>query len=118
MFLFLCPCVPNTFATCGTVVVFRVCLFEFKQMINSLRSSSSYRFLPFVALVVVNLILGFLLYQTDARSVLVCFLVSAWVLSLCIHEFGHAWVAYHGGDGSVKDKGYLDLNPLKYTSLC
>jgi Zn-dependent protease len=32
-----------------------------------------------------------------------------------LHEFGHAAVAYLGGDKSVKDKGYLTLNPLKYT---
>lgn len=38
-----------------------------------------------------------------------------YVLSVCLHEFGHAIVAYWGGDTSVKDKGYLTLNPLKYT---
>jgi Zn-dependent protease len=38
-----------------------------------------------------------------------------WVLSVCLHEFGHAWVAYKGGDYTVKDKGYFTLNPLKYT---
>jgi len=32
-----------------------------------------------------------------------------------VHEFCHALVAYIGGDKSVKDKGYLTLNPLKYT---
>jgi len=41
--------------------------------------------------------------------------VAGWVVSLCLHEFGHAIVAYHGGDRSVRDKGYLTLNPLKYT---
>src|SRR6185437_13486124 len=38
-----------------------------------------------------------------------------WVFSVCIHEFGHAWAAYCGGDYTVKDKGYLTLNPLHYT---
>ncbi|NJL01030.1 MAG: tetratricopeptide repeat protein [Spirulinaceae cyanobacterium SM2_1_0] len=38
-----------------------------------------------------------------------------WMISLCLHEFGHAIVAYWGGDKSVQDKGYLTLNPLKYT---
>jgi Zn-dependent protease len=32
-----------------------------------------------------------------------------------MHEFGHAIVAYWGGDYTVKDKGYLTLNPLHYT---
>jgi len=43
------------------------------------------------------------------------FVCIAWMISLCLHEFGHAIVAYWGGDKSVKDKGYLTLNPLKYT---
>lgn len=38
-----------------------------------------------------------------------------WVLSVCIHEFAHSIVAYAGGDTTVKDKGYLTFNPLKYT---
>ena len=38
-----------------------------------------------------------------------------WVFSLCLHEFSHALVAYLGGDYTVKDKGYLTFNPLKYT---
>jgi len=32
-----------------------------------------------------------------------------------MHEFGHAIVAYWGGDHTVKEKGYLTLNPLNYT---
>ena len=43
------------------------------------------------------------------------FVMSGWITALCIHEFGHALVAYLGGDTSVRDKGYLTLNPLKYT---
>lgn len=38
-----------------------------------------------------------------------------WIFSLCLHEFGHAIVAYYGGDKTVKDKGYLTFNPLRYT---
>src|SRR3954471_23533349 len=38
-----------------------------------------------------------------------------WVFSVCVHEFGHAWAAYRGGDYTVKDKGYLTLNPVHYT---
>ena len=38
-----------------------------------------------------------------------------WVFSVCLHEFGHAFVAYRGGDYTVKDKGYLTLNPVHYT---
>jgi Zn-dependent protease len=41
--------------------------------------------------------------------------ILGWVFSLCLHEFSHALVAYYGGDTTVKDKGYLTFNPLKYT---
>jgi Zn-dependent protease len=47
----------------------------------------------------------------------IVFVVSGWIASLCIHEFGHAFVAYLGGDRSVKASGYLDLNPIRYTNL-
>ncbi|NKB18096.1 MAG: hypothetical protein HC770_08495 [Pseudanabaena sp. CRU_2_10] len=43
------------------------------------------------------------------------FIITIAVLATCVHEFGHAIVAYWGGDTSVKDKGYLTFNPLKYT---
>jgi Zn-dependent protease len=38
-----------------------------------------------------------------------------WIFSLCLHEFSHALVAYNGGDYTVREKGYLSFNPLKYT---
>jgi Zn-dependent protease len=38
-----------------------------------------------------------------------------WIFSLCLHEFSHAAVAYAGGDTTVREKGYLTFNPLKYT---
>ena len=42
-------------------------------------------------------------------SVLIC-----WIFSVCVHEFAHALVAYWGGDRSVRSRGYLSFNPLKY----
>jgi Zn-dependent protease len=41
--------------------------------------------------------------------------IVGWIFSLCLHEFSHSLVAYYGGDTSVRDKGYLTFNPLKYT---
>jgi Zn-dependent protease len=38
-----------------------------------------------------------------------------WIFSLCLHEFSHALAAYFGGDTTVREKGYLTFNPLKYT---
>lgn len=43
------------------------------------------------------------------------FVVSGWVVSLCLHEYAHAAVAYANGDRSVADKGYLTLDPRHYT---
>ncbi|HRQ33229.1 MAG TPA: site-2 protease family protein, partial [Anaerolineales bacterium] len=41
--------------------------------------------------------------------------LGGWIFSLCLHEFSHALVAYYGGDWTVREKGYLTFNPLKYT---
>ena len=43
-------------------------------------------------------------------------MVSGWLVSLCLHEYGHAVAGYFSGDHSVADRGYLRLNPLKYTN--
>jgi len=43
------------------------------------------------------------------------FVTSAWIVSLCLHEYAHARTALHSGDISVGAKGYLTLNPMKYT---
>ena len=42
------------------------------------------------------------------------FVLIGWVLSVMAHEFGHAFVAYKGGDHTVAAKGYLTLDPLRY----
>lgn len=43
------------------------------------------------------------------------FVLGGWVLSVCLHEFAHAYAAYRAGDRSVEARGYLTLNPFKYT---
>jgi Zn-dependent protease len=50
-----------------------------------------------------------------ARGAVFPFVVAGWLISLCLHEFGHAIVAFRFGDWTVKDKGYLTLDPAKYT---
>ena len=47
----------------------------------------------------------------------VVFVLAGWAVSLCLHEFGHAFVAYRGGDLSVRDKGYLTLDIRRYTDV-
>ena len=63
------------------------------------------------------IILGIFCYYNLFTSGFIVFLfVSAgWIISLCLHEFGHAYAAYRGGDHSVVRKGYFTLDPLKYT---
>jgi Zn-dependent protease len=41
--------------------------------------------------------------------------LGGWAVSLCLHEFGHAYVAYRGGDREVMFKGYLTLDIRRYT---
>ncbi|GAA4443070.1 site-2 protease family protein [Actinokineospora soli] len=41
--------------------------------------------------------------------------LGGWAVSLCLHEFGHALVAFRGGDREVHFKGYLTLDPRRYT---
>lgn len=47
----------------------------------------------------------------------ILFVTAGWITSVCVHEFGHAVVAYLGGDSSVHSSGYLELNPLRYTNV-
>lgn len=41
--------------------------------------------------------------------------LGGWVISLCLHEFAHAFTAYVYGDRSPEMTGYLTLDPRKYT---
>ena len=45
------------------------------------------------------------------------FVAATWVLSVGVHEFGHAFAAYKAGDHTIVEKGYLTLDPLKYSDL-
>jgi Zn-dependent protease len=54
-------------------------------------------------------------FASDQRFAVFLFVLSGWVVSLCLHEYAHARTALHSGDITVGEKGYLTLNPLKYT---
>lgn len=45
------------------------------------------------------------------------FVAATWILSVGVHEFGHAFVAHKAGDTTIVEKGYLTLDPLKYSDL-
>lgn len=53
----------------------------------------------------------------EVAALTTTFVVAGWITSLCLHEFGHALVAYLGGDRSIATRGYLSLNPLRYQNL-
>jgi Zn-dependent protease len=75
-------------------------------------------FLGIVAATVISgglLWLGFLPQAIGILTIL--FVVAGWVVSVCVHEFFHAVMAYLGGDRDVAASGYLTLNPLKYTNI-
>ena len=44
------------------------------------------------------------------------FVIAGWLVSLCVHEFAHAYSAWRFGDRDVEVRGYLTLNPLKYSN--
>ncbi len=71
----------------------------------------------FLLLVSIFAGLGYMLYAGigDPNKLTFIFILTGWILSVSLHEFGHAIVAYWGGDASVAHKGYLTLDPLKYT---
>jgi Zn-dependent protease len=48
---------------------------------------------------------------------IVLLVLGGWAVSLCLHEFGHAAVAYRAGDREVRGKGYLTLDIRRYTDL-
>lgn len=59
-----------------------------------------------------------MLYRPDhARLLVFPFVLAGFLIALCVHEFGHAIVAYYCGDTTVREKGYLTLDPLRYTDL-
>jgi Zn-dependent protease len=73
----------------------------------------------FLALLVVWLACAvWMAYRPDqARSLVFPFVLIGFVISLCLHEFGHAVTAFWGGDRSVRESGYLTLDPLRYTDV-
>ncbi|MFB9236193.1 site-2 protease family protein [Plantactinospora siamensis] len=71
-------------------------------------------FLALLALFVVSGILGWR-GTGNVRLSVFLFVVSGWLVSLCLHEYAHAVVAFRAGDRTVAHRGYLTLNPLKYS---
>jgi Zn-dependent protease len=43
------------------------------------------------------------------------FVIAGWLVSLCLHEFGHALTAWRFGDHDAAVRGYLTLDPRRYS---
>ena len=43
------------------------------------------------------------------------FVIAGWMVSLCLHEFGHAVTAWRFGDHDAAVRAYLTLNPRRYS---
>jgi len=73
----------------------------------------------FLGIVAVAIASGWALWNgiADRGVMAFLFVASSWVVTLCLHEFAHAFVAYRNGDLSVEHRGYLTLNPLRYTHV-
>lgn len=50
-----------------------------------------------------------------AKAAVFVLVVAGWIVTLCLHEFAHAYTAWRAGDREVELRGYLTLNPLKYS---
>ena len=51
-----------------------------------------------------------------AYAAVFVFVIAGWVVSLCLHEFGHAFTAWRSGDRDIALRGYLDLDPRRYVN--
>lgn len=72
----------------------------------------------FITLVLIMGVTGWAVwdgFSVNTGFAVFLFVVTGWIVSLCLHEYAHARSALHGGDITVGAKGYLTLNPLKYT---
>ena len=74
--------------------------------------------MTFLGLVGILLLSGFMLATSPPegaiRMLIVVFILSGWLVQLCVHEYGHALAGYLGGDHGVADRGALTLDPAAY----
>ncbi|AWM76586.1 site-2 protease family protein [Phenylobacterium parvum] len=72
---------------------------------------------PAVLILLGCLVTALLMTAQDWPPLTFIFVMLGWVLAVAVHEFGHAWIAWLGGDHTVEDKGYLSFDPRKYADL-
>ncbi|MER5838362.1 ATP-binding protein, partial [Streptomyces sp. NPDC002130] len=74
----------------------------------------------FLGVVAIAVIAGVVAWNSTwgsiaGRAGVFVLVVAGWVVTLCLHEFAHAYLAWRHGDTDVEARGYLTLNPLKYS---
>ena len=74
----------------------------------------------FLGVVAITVIAGIVAWNSTwgsiaGRAGVFVLVVAGWVVTLCLHEFAHAYLAWRHGDTDVEARGYLTLNPLKYS---
>jgi Zn-dependent protease len=55
-----------------------------------------------------------MLATVDFNSPLTWAIIIGWIMSVVLHEWAHGFVAYLGGDYTIRERGGLSLNPLQY----
>jgi Zn-dependent protease len=77
----------------------------------------------FLAIVALTAVGGWLAWASAAEfraplayAGVFVFVIAGWVVSLSLHEFGHAFTAWRFGDRDIAVRGYLTLNPFKYAN--
>jgi Zn-dependent protease len=74
-------------------------------------------FLALIGLTAVGGVLAWLAGTTVkplAYAGVFVFVIAGWLVSLCLHEFGHAVTAWRFGDHDEAVRGYLTLDPRRY----
>lgn len=79
------------------------------------RVSPSPLFLALLGATLLGCLLATVQSEAAATTGVVLIVLGGWATSLCLHEFGHAVTAFRGGDHEVRAKGYLTLDPRRYT---
>ncbi|SBT82222.1 membrane integral peptidase, M50 family, putative [Plasmodium ovale] len=59
----------------------------------------------------------FILYYYNSYIIFVLFVLFSFFISLCLHEFSHALIAYKYGDITMVYKGYLYLDIFNYLDI-
>ena len=69
----------------------------------------------FIGIVALTAVAGWMTWTGygNVRVDVFLLVICGWLVSLCLHEYAHALVAYAGGDHGVAERGYLPAEPAQ-----